>query len=487
MSEVHSPSPRPPALPAVRLTLSNAGRATEYEVPHEGFLIGSVPGCDLRLAGTDLPPVICIITRSPEGAKLRKLSPSLPVQVNGRNASGTLADGDNLTIGTSELRVHIEAAAEDDEQPLMRDQAKLEAEVQKLEATQADRERRQAEVIAERQQLHQRQREMATERADFAGRLRELTDGRAKLEQVRLALAEQGEELKRKQEDVELIRRELTDLRRQLYEQYRERRDRVTALQEAVTRAARKVQEEKRAVEAEGLLSAERRREEEARRMNGERQQAQVQERLADLQERLAELEGEKQNVAAKAHELDTRTDTCLAHERTLHAERETLMREMEENAYHPRGREAVPGRSRSPVRQQAALERASRKLEAHSRNTGRWCAARARTPRAGRAGAALESWHQTLNAEAEALAKKKAEQEAVAVLAADREAVLTALQQQLERQQQPSPAAHPTRSRPGSSGTRSRKSPEQRSRLAEMEAEQERLLQDVQPVGSGG
>src|SRR5262245_36239856 len=140
MSEAHPPSP---CLPAVRLTLTGAGRETEYDVPPEGFLIGSVPGCDLRLAGTELPPVICLIARTSEGARLRKLSPTLPIQVNGRNAgNGPLADDDNLTIGSTALRIQVEAGAEEAEKPkkpeapLVKQQAKLEAEVQKLEASQ---------------------------------------------------------------------------------------------------------------------------------------------------------------------------------------------------------------------------------------------------------------------------------------------------------------------------------------------------------------
>ena len=36
-----------------------------------GFLIGSVPGCDLRLPGTNLAPVICLVARHQNGASLR--------------------------------------------------------------------------------------------------------------------------------------------------------------------------------------------------------------------------------------------------------------------------------------------------------------------------------------------------------------------------------------------------------------------------------
>src|SRR6185437_12376361 len=49
----------PPSLPGVRLEVRPArGRAALYEVGDGGFLVGSVPGCDLRLPGANLPPVV---------------------------------------------------------------------------------------------------------------------------------------------------------------------------------------------------------------------------------------------------------------------------------------------------------------------------------------------------------------------------------------------------------------------------------------------
>jgi chromosome segregation ATPase len=473
------------------LTLSSGGRTTEYDVPPEGFLIGSVPGCDLRLAGTNLPPVICLIARLPGGAKLRRLSPALTVQVNGRNSNGgMLEDGDNLTIGTTQLRIHVGTVeAQPDEpqeppQPSAGEQARFEAEVQKLEAEQAEREKRQAEVVAERQQLHQKQREMANERAECAVRLRELTDGRAKLEQIRLSLAEQGEELKRKQEDVELVRRELTDLRRQLYEQYRERRDRVTALQEAVARGAQKVQEQKRAVEAEGLLSAERRREDEARRVNSDKQQSEVQARLADLQERLNELQREKDALVERGRELDARAEASLARERALQAERDTLMREMEEKRLTLiEGEKLYQNDLVRLARQQAALERREQEVEGQFKEYGQLVGQLERERREQEEQARrLDRWHEKLASEAEALTAKQTEHEAATAVATEREGALVALQQQLERQQA-AVASLRTRLEHDREVLRhdEQEIAEQRARLAEQEAEQERQLQNVQ------
>src|SRR5258708_40338328 len=81
MAQASAPAGRPAvsdgsALPVVRVEV-RAGKAkpTVYEVGDGGFLVGGVPGCDLRLPGPNLPPVLCLIARQPRGASLRKLAP----------------------------------------------------------------------------------------------------------------------------------------------------------------------------------------------------------------------------------------------------------------------------------------------------------------------------------------------------------------------------------------------------------------------------
>src|SRR5581483_8868971 len=75
-----SASARVDAAPAqLRLeVLRGSGRPIEFDVT-DAFLIGSVPGCDLRLPGTGLPPVICLIAPSADGILLRKLAPTFPI------------------------------------------------------------------------------------------------------------------------------------------------------------------------------------------------------------------------------------------------------------------------------------------------------------------------------------------------------------------------------------------------------------------------
>lgn len=98
----------PPAGPVVGLQVNLGGRPTLFEVGDGGFLIGSVPGCDLRLPGTSLAPVICLIARGPLGASLRKLAPVQPLSVNGKTVSSTyLNDGDRLSVAGVELTVSV--------------------------------------------------------------------------------------------------------------------------------------------------------------------------------------------------------------------------------------------------------------------------------------------------------------------------------------------------------------------------------------------
>src|ERR1700733_13235839 len=107
-----SPAPNSGGLPTVRVEVRNgSGRPAIYDVAGEEFLIGSVPGCDLRLPGANLPPVVCLIARQADGVRLRKLAPTLPVLVNGQPISQTaptvLTHGDCISIGAVDINVAV--------------------------------------------------------------------------------------------------------------------------------------------------------------------------------------------------------------------------------------------------------------------------------------------------------------------------------------------------------------------------------------------
>ena len=86
------PAPTPPSgppadrpeLPRVRLDVrTTSGRTVGYEVGSDEFLVGGASGCDLRLPVGGLPPVVAQITRRPDGVRVRRLAPGLPVLLNG--------------------------------------------------------------------------------------------------------------------------------------------------------------------------------------------------------------------------------------------------------------------------------------------------------------------------------------------------------------------------------------------------------------------
>lgn len=100
-------------VPAIRLELRHgAAPPSGHQVVGDEFLIGSVPGCDLRLPGTNLPPVIAQIIRRPEGIRLRKLAPAFPILLNGQPVASqaNLAHGDTIRIGAADLLVHFALA-----------------------------------------------------------------------------------------------------------------------------------------------------------------------------------------------------------------------------------------------------------------------------------------------------------------------------------------------------------------------------------------
>src|SRR5258705_9825578 len=101
------------ALPPCRLEVHQGGRSVPYLFDQLDFLIGAVAGCDLRVPGTDLPAVLCLLARHPEGVTLRRLAPTQILLLNGQAVSrADLADGDRLTIGAVDIFVRMAPSAE---------------------------------------------------------------------------------------------------------------------------------------------------------------------------------------------------------------------------------------------------------------------------------------------------------------------------------------------------------------------------------------
>src|SRR5262249_18373170 len=98
-------------LPSVELETRHGGRTANYTLSHVDFLVGTVPGCDLRVPGAELPAVLCLLARRPDGVSFRKLAPTTPILVNGQAAThAMLGDGDRVTLGAFDLFVRVKSA-----------------------------------------------------------------------------------------------------------------------------------------------------------------------------------------------------------------------------------------------------------------------------------------------------------------------------------------------------------------------------------------
>lgn len=481
MSDLSSLSESADALPAVHLEVrqGNASPAS-YPLSDVGFLVGSVPGCDLRLPGTGLPPVLCLILRRPGGVTLRKLAPTQVVLINGKVASqAELRDGDRVTIGAVDLLVQVQGSAQaaysgqmvqeqaalvkaaqrelhtkiqtfreevlrfeqeqhsaaqerlrqgnalDDRQRILEDQVKrLQEEKAHWEEQRQDIERQlleQGRASNEKEVagafLDLKQRE-----SDLEGRARQI---REREQELQARLAEQDQQ---KQEQVAL-RQEMADLRRQLYERYQERRDRLAGLQEAVNKAARKVQERKHELEDEEARSVLRRQEDAARQAELEDRAAQLAEQLQrhDEQRRLFEQEKAsfQQEYEKRNGDLRDREDTVARLKNDL-AQREQrhqadLVRLDRLRGELEEREQALAGKSQEIAVRFTQMRRDSDELEDQI--------------------AHLESWQAELAEQAEQLAKQRDEQESTSQQLVQRtaalegqQATLAALRTRLER-----------------------------------------------------
>jgi len=424
-----------------------------YVVAEAGFLIGTVPGCDLRMSGSTWPAVQCLIGRRPGGATIRRLSTAQPVLVNGEPiTAAALVHGDRIQIGTLDVVVHIQAASSAPVKILQgaigapvpqsspaqaqvkarrelqqqlnefrakvvrfeQDKKKVDEETarqrQELAQRDAELERRHKSLDEERAAAQQRQKTIEEELATLQQRQAEQVP---RLEEREQALAKQEAEVAAQKQELAVLRQELADIRTQLYDRYRERRDRMAALQESVNKAARKVQERKQQLEAEIRESENRRQGEAGRHAELEAQAADLQQarQLFDEERRLHEA-----RVAQLNEELKRQLAECQEGEAKLTAERAALVQDQE------RHKEDLLRFARS----QAELDHRQKQLEDRERQSEqRLEQLRNDTQEMENQVVQLDEWHTKLSAVGEKLTKQKAEQEQVSQQLAQRTAAL--------------------------------------------------------------
>ena len=259
---------------AVRLEVRVGGsRPSVYEVGDGGFLVGGVPGCDLRLPGANLPPVLCLIARQPGGASLRKLAPVQPITLNGRPVSSTyLSDGDRVNVGVAELVVSI--AASEQTAPPPSPLTQLEDRLRQIEAREkalreaavgleaervgwaAHRDGLEAECGQQAELLEQLRAQVAKAGSDLGAtrgdlERREEVCRRLQEEFTRKEadLAAAVADLARRETEATGLREEMTALKQQLSDRLGARRDRLLAQRQALRRAAHKVVRRKRDID----------------------------------------------------------------------------------------------------------------------------------------------------------------------------------------------------------------------------------------------
>jgi chromosome segregation ATPase len=236
-------------LPDVTLEVrQGTGRSASYPLGTLDFLIGTVPGCDLRLAGSDSPAVLCLLARHAQGIAIRKLAPTQTILVNGRSVSSMeLAHGDRITIGGVEITLQVHAST-----VVSTTHAKLASQ---LEATQRELQdkintfRAQVVQFQREKESFQRERDQLQQQNEAARR-----DQAANLEAERQRLLgdllrrdqasqQQASDLERDKQETARLRQELAEQRRQLFDSHQERRDRLMAMQEEIDKTALALQE----------------------------------------------------------------------------------------------------------------------------------------------------------------------------------------------------------------------------------------------------
>ncbi len=403
------------ALATVRLEVrSGGGRATVYEVGDGGFLIGSVPGCDLRLPGSNLPPVICAIGRAAVAASLRRLAPVLPILVNGKAvASAYLNDGDRVTIGPVEIVSSVQtpsrsrALSARDNNP---DGHAGEREQQMNERAEClERDRALWEKRCEEIESEYRQRAEGLQQ--IVQRLRrqeqELTAARLEQEERESAWKAQHEGWNERQEDIakrdqesESVRRELLELRQQLYQRYHERRERLIKQQQAIHKAARRLQQRKQRIDTgEAELTA--------RRQEWEQKQIEIEGRSEQSERERQLLEEQHRLIVSRQQEVQRDVS-----ERAQNIEaREKRLAELE--AALDKGQKQHQADLVRLDRIQAKQEQRQKQLQAAALEVDhRYEQLQRDTRDLEEQAAQLDEWHNRLVGDTEGLAQRKKEQD---------------------------------------------------------------------------
>lgn len=399
-----SQAPAPP--PTVRLEVrAGSAKPVVYEVGDGGFLIGSVPGCDLRLPGVNLAPVLCLIARSPQGVTLRRLAPVQAIQVNGKTVTGTyLAHGDTVVLAGVELGVAIAgtvtAPAPEPSPEMVARKASLQAEIAATEQRRREVEAEVARQAALLEQMRQQAQDVSSGRAVLDGREAALRDQQAQLGQRLEQLTSAAQQVRAQQEEINTARQELARIKQELVTRYQAKRDRLATQAMSIRKASRKTRVRKERLDALELELAT---------------------RSEAVAQRELELVGREEGVGRDKEFLDEQ-------QRTILQRQQDITRELRQRADDLAAREAYlndkeVALDKSQKQHQTDLVRLDR-IQAQQEQRGKLLEQRAleidhkfeQLQRDSRdleeQAAQLDDWHQRMAAENEVLVASRAEQE---------------------------------------------------------------------------
>ena len=409
---------------AVRLEVrSRTGRPAVYEVGDAGFLIGTVPGCDLRLPGTDLSPLLCLIVKQHDGVSLRKLAPMQPLTVNGQSfGGGMLADGDHIGVGGVEVMVSLSGAT------ALPDDRLREIEERSAQLLRERTEWRQRKADIE--QECQRQQSAAVELQQRLRRQeRELAEARAEFDRQRQASGIEGTPAAEQYQDALGLRRELAQIKQQFVEKFQQRKQRLQAKETAVRRAAQRVQDRKRRLDEREVLAGKAQQDWSLRLAELEARNEQVQRERKMLEEQgrslAAKQQQVQQEVGEKLRDLEARERKLIDDRRTLEQSEKQhqtdLVRRDRLQATLEQRQKQLQMRALEIDRRFEQMQRDSRDLEEQAKQ--------------------LDEWHTRLAADTERLMQQKKDQDLTvsqieqrAGVLEGQQAMLASLRTRLER-----------------------------------------------------
>jgi chromosome segregation ATPase len=311
-----------------------------FDVTGEEFVVGSVPGCDLRLPGANLPPEVCVIRRGTEGVRLKKLAAALPILLNGSPLApagqALLRHGDVISVGPVDLHVVLTFAVPE-----------------RAPVTYPPSESGPSEADVRNEEWQRRHRELEARTKALDEQARELEADRVLWYERR---AEMERELRAAREEIEgggpsdpdrpgLVAQLRTRLEQEVAERFRVRREELDRLQLALREAAVQLKEKKQQFE-ESLKN--------------------IDPRLKELAEREKAYVARQQQLDSEAADLKRQRDAFAADHRVYEVrlqqrEQDLARREVELAARELAARELAAAAERDRTQYQSDLVRVDR------------------------------------------------------------------------------------------------------------------------------